>query len=227
MHFGIKGMQWGRRRYQNLDGSLTAAGKKRYSIGVEYSPEVRAVKRAHRDREKSINNEYARARAEYEMSGPLMKRKSAAYDGTVKTGDKYRAETQQYKKELEEARSNADKRLKIEREAKEKLKADAKDYRKGKFTVNANIDTKSGKIRDAKFYNAKGEEVGQEYVDKVVKTAGRQKATKKALIGLAVVGVGALAVDKMLDNSEYEIGGKAVTRKEFFDYARNAVKILK
>ena len=30
-HFGIKGMKWGRRRYQNKDGSLTPAGKKRYS----------------------------------------------------------------------------------------------------------------------------------------------------------------------------------------------------
>lgn len=30
-HFGIKGMKWGVRRYQNEDGSLTSAGKKRYS----------------------------------------------------------------------------------------------------------------------------------------------------------------------------------------------------
>lgn len=29
-HFGIKGMKWGQRRYQNKDGSLTPAGKKRY-----------------------------------------------------------------------------------------------------------------------------------------------------------------------------------------------------
>ena len=29
-HHGIKGMQWGKRRYQNVDGSLTDAGKKRY-----------------------------------------------------------------------------------------------------------------------------------------------------------------------------------------------------
>ena len=30
MHYGIKGQKWGVRRYQNKDGSLTAAGKNRY-----------------------------------------------------------------------------------------------------------------------------------------------------------------------------------------------------
>lgn len=30
-HYGIKGMKWGVRRYQNKDGSLTSAGKKRYN----------------------------------------------------------------------------------------------------------------------------------------------------------------------------------------------------
>ena len=29
-HSGVKGMKWGVRRYQNKDGSLTPAGKKRY-----------------------------------------------------------------------------------------------------------------------------------------------------------------------------------------------------
>ena len=31
-HHGIKGMKWGVRRFQNEDGSLTSAGKKRYDL---------------------------------------------------------------------------------------------------------------------------------------------------------------------------------------------------
>lgn len=30
-HWGVKGMKWGVRRYQNKDGSLTPAGQKRYA----------------------------------------------------------------------------------------------------------------------------------------------------------------------------------------------------
>lgn len=36
-HWGIKGMKWGVRRYQNKDGSLTDAGGKRYN-GKDYEP---------------------------------------------------------------------------------------------------------------------------------------------------------------------------------------------
>lgn len=38
-HYGIKGMRWGVRRFQNPDGTLTSAGKKRrniYDINAEY-----------------------------------------------------------------------------------------------------------------------------------------------------------------------------------------------
>ena len=34
-HYGILGMKWGIRRYQNKDGSLTPAGKKRYDRDIQ------------------------------------------------------------------------------------------------------------------------------------------------------------------------------------------------
>lgn len=43
-HFGIKGMKWGVRRYQNKDGTLTPAGKKRYDSDAD-SKEIDSEKR--------------------------------------------------------------------------------------------------------------------------------------------------------------------------------------
>lgn len=43
-HYGIKGMKWGVRRYQNKDGTLTAAGKNRYN--ENYSDKQRKQDRA-------------------------------------------------------------------------------------------------------------------------------------------------------------------------------------
>lgn len=40
IHYGVKGMRWGVRRYRNADGSLTNAGQRRYkygSINVDYN----------------------------------------------------------------------------------------------------------------------------------------------------------------------------------------------
>lgn len=37
-HHGIKGQKWGIRRFQNSDGSLTSAGKKRYAAGPDDIP---------------------------------------------------------------------------------------------------------------------------------------------------------------------------------------------
>lgn len=55
-HHGIKGQKWGIRRFQNPDGTLTPAGKRRYLSEVrnEIKDTVRSVK----DRNKELKEEY-------------------------------------------------------------------------------------------------------------------------------------------------------------------------
>lgn len=54
-HHGIKGQRWGIRRYQNADGSLTPAGKARYSVNIDSA----------KARVKAANDEVKRAKKEY------------------------------------------------------------------------------------------------------------------------------------------------------------------
>jgi hypothetical protein len=73
-HHGVVGMKWGIRRYQNRDGTLTAAGKKRYNKELEKLKaeekvlknkqatkakieRLEAMKKANEDRKKALNGE--------------------------------------------------------------------------------------------------------------------------------------------------------------------------
>lgn len=61
VHYGIKGMKWGIRRYQNADGSLTAAGRQHYNVGKarkEYPSEEEMQKVVKR---KSLEKAYDKA----------------------------------------------------------------------------------------------------------------------------------------------------------------------
>lgn len=60
VHHGIKGMKWGIRRYQNEDGSLTPAGKKRYSRDELKS--IREDKYKYRDKAYKSNPDHKKAR---------------------------------------------------------------------------------------------------------------------------------------------------------------------
>ena len=73
-HWGIKGQKWGIRRYQNKDGSLTPAGRKRYE-----DAEARLA-----EREKKIANREeiaARKKAIADKKTELREREKALRDG--------------------------------------------------------------------------------------------------------------------------------------------------
>jgi len=61
-HFGIKGMHWGVRRFQNPDGTLTAAGKVRYAENTSKRQLANEIKTAKKNGSlKTFNAVYSKA----------------------------------------------------------------------------------------------------------------------------------------------------------------------
>lgn len=84
-HWGVKGMKWGVRRYQNKDGSLTPAGKKRYDSWSDDAKSVSSLKKKSvkemSNAELKRLNERTRLEQEYSRLNPSAIKKGLAVAG--------------------------------------------------------------------------------------------------------------------------------------------------
>jgi hypothetical protein len=108
-HYGIKGMKWGIRRYQNPDGSLTAEGIQRYGSKKGLAKHINAEnKKAEKLERMALVTEYAYDRASKRHAKTMEKLKKSAAKGKFnerlvkKLGDQTIA-----KSELEERKNAA------------------------------------------------------------------------------------------------------------------------
>lgn len=89
-HWGVKGQKWGVRRYRNKDGTLTEAGKKRYS---EMSDDARAVEELRRKPVEQMSNselqklnQRQQLEAQHRQLNPSSLKKGMAITATVAAG---------------------------------------------------------------------------------------------------------------------------------------------
>lgn len=102
-HYGVKGMKWGVRRFQNKDGTLTSKGKKRYSgnrgdIEKQYDPK-------NRDDLNSLRKEILSKSGDFRTNDPISKRLKNTIDWIPK-GQKNADEEKKKYRTKEDVRSD-------------------------------------------------------------------------------------------------------------------------
>lgn len=175
-HYGIKGMKWGVRRFQNSDGTLTSAGKKRY--GSSANPKKAMRKDIREDMEKAYQTGKAGTYMGY----------ASTYAEKTATKTKQRYEKALEKDPAELYRSTRTKRIKSE--AAEKTRKE----------INAEYERL---LKEAKDDVARlKEKYGDEAVNDITynKKTGKMKeqtTTGKEVAGYILADVGAFAIGSL------------------------------
>lgn len=117
-HFGVMGMKWGVRRYQNADGTLTAVGKARYNFGEaksNYRSAIASYNRAY-NRHDSVSSKLAITKKQRETKNAKVSEAKAELDANEKKLNAAKTEYKKAKAEYKEAKGNLTDEEKKQRE---------------------------------------------------------------------------------------------------------------
>lgn len=85
LHWGVKGMKWGVRRYQNKDGSLTPAGQKRYDRDKrENAGKKKGDKVGAADADRWVREDLSRSRKLADESNQMVGKLKNANDNAIR-----------------------------------------------------------------------------------------------------------------------------------------------
>ena len=182
-HYGVLGMKWGVRRYQNADGTLTNAGKRKYGSGesLKAKAEYKAAKKQYN---KDFNAAYNKSYQSYSLN----KNKRAASDERwQKAYDSAKAaNAAQSKYKIAKAKDKA-----IAKEERQKLKDKALEVRKSNKGLKYAYNYKTSELAAKKILDE-----NMSYNDAVKsakKTAWRNTAIILGTYGAYTLGAIAIA----------------------------------
>lgn len=235
-HHGILGQKWGVRRYQNADGSYTAAGKKRREYSsTSLSGAIAKAKNRKVDKSFRDWKENDRKKADAITKGLSANEKRMAYERDSSNKDlkkEYKQANREYKKALRDntlyrqgsvketvGKDASSKYLSEAKKIEKQLQNDPynRDLQKKYNSYMSKHDIERAKARRA-------QEVGANRSRKVASMKRAMTITVKAAATTAAIGAGVALTNKyLLNNSDVKLNANVIANavnigKQFLKY---------
>lgn len=226
MHFGIKGQKWGVRRFQNKDGTLTAAGKKRKREDDYHSTGLKSAiaKRSNKKVDKGFKDwkENAQKRDDAITLGKKANAAKMAYEKD-KSNKSLKTEHKQAQKDYKKALNQNTTyrkgvvRQEVGRDLSRKYLSEAKKVKKQLANDPNNKDLKKqydslmSKHDIERASARKAVDVSTKRMNFKANLKRNMTRTVKATATATAVAVGAYTVNRYLNDHQVTIGGRRVS----------------